>query len=404
MDGYTLSVVAAANALVMTFTMLTLYVASRRSSSLWHWTFSGLCFSVNLLLSVLVNHWSAPYWLVPALANGLNIAGHLLLYSGLRSHLKLNTPLSLMFAVVALVIVAHGFPILALPEQRFLTFYPIVGTLCGLTLFTLWRHRSAGRKLPFTILTLTTLLFLGQLLFRWLTTAMNLDGLDAIGEQWQQNVGTLALIAYISLSTTGLALLVFRDQELHLRALSNTDALTGCLNRRAMMQIATQPRRYPETMLLIDVDWFKKINDQFGHEAGDRALMHIAEQLKLLLRASDSIFRIGGEEFMLMLGHCQGKAALDTAERIRSHIANHPITYQQHRLELTVSIGLATTLSSSESWQHWFNRADTALYAAKQAGRNRTQLANTEPYNSGHSSVTTSKPAHEMEHPERELI
>jgi diguanylate cyclase (GGDEF)-like protein len=124
-------------------------------------------------------------------------------------------------------------------------------------------------------------------------------------------------------------------------------------------------------MLMIDADYFKKINDVFGHAAGDAVLVAIAQQIQGVLRQEDVLARYGGEEFVVMLPDTCLRDALDVAERIRLEVANlvHPSLDAQHTV--TVSIGVSERLVTQKHSEQLLECADRALFLAKQTGRNR---------------------------------
>ena len=154
------------------------------------------------------------------------------------------------------------------------------------------------------------------------------------------------------------------------------DALTGVGNRTALeitaeREIALARRNMqPSALLVIDIDHFKRVNDEYGHHAGDAVLIETTRQLKLNCRDSDSIFRFGGEEFVVLLSQTDEIGALAIAERIRHAIDAMRVPYEGHSIRVTASIGVAR-LNPGEGFPGWFDRADRALYLAKQAGRNR---------------------------------
>ncbi len=163
--------------------------------------------------------------------------------------------------------------------------------------------------------------------------------------------------------------------DLHRRLLDQAilDPLTGVFNRRHMERclsdaIERQRRSSaPTSLLLIDVDRFKSINDRFGHAAGDSVLKEIVSLVAKRSRKLDLLFRIGGEEFMLLLPDTQEPAAAVVAEQLRASVAELP---PLDGLQVTVSIGISE-LRPGESRDSWMKHADDALYAAKKAGRNR---------------------------------
>lgn len=177
-------------------------------------------------------------------------------------------------------------------------------------------------------------------------------------------------IAYITLA------MVKERAELKLKAAAFSDPLTGIGNRRAFMLNAGQlladskHRDEPATLLLCDLDNFKRLNDTYGHPVGDQALIAFARIVDESLRKEDVSGRIGGEEFACLLGSCNEQTALEIAERIRRSFAQLSI------LEpglLSVSIGVVTTRESGYDLSRLLSEADQALYGAKDLGRNRVQ-------------------------------
>lgn len=166
-------------------------------------------------------------------------------------------------------------------------------------------------------------------------------------------------------------------QELHL--LARVDPLTGVSNRLAIYEATTkllaQAARnlQPLSVLMLDADYFKNVNDQFGHNGGDKVLRELAASIRATLRASDMIGRVGGEEFVVLLPGADLAGALILAERVRASVEATPITIDGHGLTLTVSLGVAVALANDRDAIALLKRADAALYAAKRAGRNRVR-------------------------------
>lgn len=147
-----------------------------------------------------------------------------------------------------------------------------------------------------------------------------------------------------------------------------TDPLTGVFNRTTLETEITRvlQRGSAATLLAIDVDDFKSINDRFGHGTGDRVLVDLAAVVRNSLRTGTPLFRLGGEEFMAIVEGATGASGAVTAKRIVDAVAAHPFL-DTHAV--TVSVGVAE-LSVGDTVDHWMRRADGALYAAKAAGRN----------------------------------
>lgn len=172
---------------------------------------------------------------------------------------------------------------------------------------------------------------------------------------------------------------LYRLQE-QFKAQSRTDPLTGCLNRRGIVErlvaelsFAGRDRR-PLGVAVLDLDHFKSVNDTYGHAAGDAVLQELVRRVAATTRASDSIGRIGGEEFLVLWAGLSPEVSRIAAERIRAVVEEAPFVVGTSRIHLTASVGLTTTWGS-EAQEGVIARADRALYAAKQAGRNRVSVA-----------------------------
>lgn len=169
---------------------------------------------------------------------------------------------------------------------------------------------------------------------------------------------------------------MLQDLNETLRIASTQDPLTGLFNRRLMLDrlqneaVLTKRRKNTFSILLIDVDHFKNINDNFGHDVGDKALVAIANALTLALRASDVCARWGGEEFLILLPDTNEAGGIEIANRLSGAVCALQLPDVSVDTTLTVSIGL-TEHQLENSLEETIKRADLALYAAKAAGRNR---------------------------------
>lgn len=162
------------------------------------------------------------------------------------------------------------------------------------------------------------------------------------------------------------------------RALS--DPLTGAGNRIAMDQALerevelSRRSQQPLSLLMLDIDFFKRINDTYGHTVGDQAIKAVANTLKANLRNIDMLFRYGGEEFLVLLNNTSSEAAVQVGERLRQAVQDWRYQEQDITFSLSISLGCAT-LRPGENAASLQQRADEALYRAKHQGRNRLQLA-----------------------------
>jgi diguanylate cyclase (GGDEF)-like protein len=196
------------------------------------------------------------------------------------------------------------------------------------------------------------------------------------------NVGSA--LAYIVLTLAfhaTLMALVAARLTAQLRHRSRHDGLTGLLDRRAIdeaLQAQIQrSRRTGETfsVLMLDLDHFKAINDRFGHAAGDCALKHVAAVLREVLREVDSLGRVGGEEFLALMPGAGLDAAAPVAERVRERLATSPMLIAAEPVAMSASIGMAQWSPPDEDASRLVGRADSALYAAKAQGRDRVVAA-----------------------------
>ncbi len=161
----------------------------------------------------------------------------------------------------------------------------------------------------------------------------------------------------------------------HLDVIASTDWLTQVLNRRAFTTAALESCREPgsRALLVLDVDHFKKVNDRFGHEAGDEALRRIAARIVATARAGDLVGRLGGEEFGVLVSTDSAEAASALADEIRHAVSEVEFTPDGLAWPLTVSVGLAFSRTPTR-FDRLFRAADRALYRAKLAGRDRISL------------------------------
>ena len=166
-----------------------------------------------------------------------------------------------------------------------------------------------------------------------------------------------------------------------LEEMALTDSLTGLLNRRAVdvwasCQLSAAARHdFSFWVVMTDLDFFKKVNDTYGHDAGDIVLKTFADILKTNTRQSDICARLGGEEFLLMMTHADQQCIKTAVERIRKQFENANISFGDKNITATASFGIAGFRGSKPpDWNSLVTRADTALYTAKHKGRNRVEF------------------------------
>jgi diguanylate cyclase (GGDEF)-like protein len=183
-----------------------------------------------------------------------------------------------------------------------------------------------------------------------------------------------------NLGTYKQEILQVKEQSESLKKEVLLDELTQINNRRAFdLEIKKSLRRYRRnkerfSLILMDIDHFKRVNDDYGHKAGDRCLKEIAQLAKSLLRQTDFLARYGGEELIAILRNCEARSARDVAEKIRGTIEKARFYYQDKIIRITISFGVTEVVTSDSDLEILFGRADQALYQAKKKGRNRVRV------------------------------
>jgi len=169
-------------------------------------------------------------------------------------------------------------------------------------------------------------------------------------------------------------------EQLKAMALANMDPLTGAYNRRffdsylAGILDPDEDQSPRGALILIDIDYFKETNDQFGHDAGDAVLQALVKRSQNELRATDVLCRLGGDEFAVILSSLEEESALEVAERLHRRVSRHPVMHQGNSISLSVSVGVLSPLSLGMDEAVAIRSADHALYAAKRAGRNQVKV------------------------------
>jgi diguanylate cyclase (GGDEF)-like protein len=247
----------------------------------------------------------------------------------------------------------------------------------ALVLLSLYYGQNYNLYLLFPLLVVLPVL----LKTRWAVFLAVLSGLLAAPVALTQyDRATVAAIG-ISMGLTWLvsALLVFAmtAQSRRLRDMAITDSLTGAFNRRylelqAFKAVQDWERyRRPVSLLLLDLDHFKRVNDKFGHAIGDAALQRLVKLIQQRIRKVDTLCRFGGEEFMVLLSETTAQKARFVAEELRAAVEREKLLPEG---SMTVSVGVCD-VTQVQDMEHWFKLVDAALYQAKHNGRNRVELA-----------------------------
>jgi diguanylate cyclase (GGDEF)-like protein len=258
-------------------------------------------------------------------------------------------------------------------------FFGGVGLLCG---WRGWHRQNTGDAI---IATAALMMVVGipLALYQWLQRG-DFQFAQAITFGVYSTAYALVVIGFLA------SLVIEYQQKVSNLALE--DPLTQLLNRRGLenalhITLAQASRQHaPTAAVMVDIDHFKEVNDNFGHDAGDQVIRQIAQVLKRMSRSGDVVARTGGEEFLLVLPDTELDGARVLAERIRADISDRPLVINQQRIPITVSVGVAGTIGEIEL-DKLSQEADRAMHLAKRGGRNRVASVENKPvYLSSHHS------------------
>lgn len=316
-----------------------------------------------------------PDWLSLVMANQLLVLGTVTYYMGTRSFMGQPTtwrPWNWLMAGTTLVFIVLTY---ALPHYalRVGFFTAVMGGIYIVQLRFMLRH--GGRNFPVRLVELVLLLHLAILAVRLVFILTGNAGADLMEPSLLQTVYIGAYVITVLLLSIGAVLMATDRLRTELEHLATYDSLTQTLNRRALLQHCEheleRARRHGNglSIMMVDLDHFKAVNDTRGHQHGDAVLVHFAERTRQVLRRPDRLGRYGGEEFLVLLPGADTATALAIAQRIHATLAIG------HALDCQVSIGLTSWTGSHETLDGMLSRADMALYRAKNEGRNRTCIA-----------------------------
>lgn len=376
LDIWTISVVAICVVALLGLLLLLAWLRQRNMRALAWW---GMAYLIGALAITLWSAPAPPRLLAMGVPEALAFIACGMIWKGVRLFQgRVLLPLATVFGA-ALWLMACELAIF--PAGGTARAMIGVGIVAGYTFaiaFELWRERRQSRfsrAAAIAVPCLHAAIFLIPLAMRAL--------LPEASANWQQ-VFALQTIIY-AIGAAFMVLVMVNDRHLHVyRTAATTDHLTGLMNRRAFLENARrlcerQGRAGdPVTLMMVDLDHFKSINDRFGHGVGDDVLRLFAEVARTNTRADDIVGRLGGEEFAAIVPGPMAVAML-VGERLRIAFQAAGIMVGEHAIGATVSIGAATAYESVIDIEPLIARADQALYAAKHAGRNRMHAADDEP-------------------------
>lgn len=380
LDVRTLAFVSSLGGFLMLATMLGIHYAGLRSKAVLAWGWAGLAMGLGYLLGHMLQTVPVPLpaWQAGALANALIGFGYGLILIGVQCYL--NQKRWWLFVIV--LTLAGLFSSLVFPELReslrlriiVLSGWYILMLLCAGLL--LWRAAVPSMSFYQRAAALVLFSYAGFLIVRFTYALFSAALTTSFVQDPFQLVNFLLSMIFGFCFTMALAVMLLREKQVELERLAQRDPLTGMNNRLSLDEFAAQAMtrardaQLPLSIMLFDLDHFKQINDRFGHQAGDALLKTVAERIEQVKRATDTGFRYGGEEFLVLLPGATAGQAVEVAERYRSSLADEPVDIGPDVVRLTASFGVVEW-DRAESWDALVNRADQALYKAKNSGRDR---------------------------------
>lgn len=355
-------------------TLFVMWTVGRSETHLLNWS-AGLALLVAgvVFFGTVVERYNAGFLLASFL---LLIAGFGLVYAGCSKFCTGQTNWTLTAASVAIGIF--------LTSGAFALGYSGIGTMIGnwaigALLIMSARHYWLARAESPLLMTMNAALFV-------ITAASFIACGYALAQQgqiiltsrpanWAEEINSIMVIAGLTgIGTLSLTLNQIRIANSH-KSDAMKDALTGLLNRRALFDSNMDIAPAGTAVVMMDLDYFKAINDRFGHDSGDRILKTFAELIRANIRSHDLAARMGGEEFCIVMPDSSPRASAVVADRIRAQIEATIVQTANGPIRATVSAGIAVRSAELETLQSLLNRADAALYEAKASGRNRVQIS-----------------------------
>ena len=361
MDGTTLILVLALVATLTAISQILLHLVHREMPGLRVWAFACAVIAAGMIAT-----WLRHSFPMIALGNWLLFVGHALMLASIRRIAGLPPRTLLLLALATL----PELPILALSDAEADVHARIVVSSSTLGLFSAAAALTFPR-IPGVIPRINAAVFGLNAIFHLVRVGGSLLSPFAadvtLSGPFSVAVMLWGIISLFEIAT-GFTLMVSELLRDELRHQANLDPLTGILNRRGF-ELVAGPAARPRALLMIDLDHFKRINDTYGHPAGDRVLAHFARIAAVSLRNEDVFARIGGEEFVALLPDCDAEAARRCAERLRAEVAQRP-----PHPPVTISVGIAVDAAGGMPLADLQKHADAALYRAKRDGRDRVAI------------------------------
>lgn len=373
LDQFSILVAIGFSGASLGLTLFMMWAVGKSETHLLNWSV-GLAFIVVgvVFFGTVVEKYDAIFLLVSFV---LLIVGFALLYAGSamfcsgRSNWTVTLLVALPGVLITFVAFAMGYSGIGTISGNI-----VIGIMLGLASYQYWMARGES---PLLMTANATLYLLASASFVACGYALTEQGqfiLTARPANWAEDINSVVVIIGLTgIGTLSLTLNQARIANRH-KWEAMTDALTGLLNRRALIDNSANRVPVGTAVVVMDLDYFKAINDQFGHDSGDRTLKAFAELILANIRSDDLAARIGGEEFCIVLPNSSPRASAAVAERIRAQIEAMSVPTPSGLIRTTVSVGIAYS-TGAETIQSLLIRADEALYEAKTSGRNRVKIS-----------------------------
>jgi len=379
MDIPTLNLVNVFLSLEFAILMTLLWVSQNRISSIGYWAVAEWTSLFSFVASFLFYMTAQQFWIIISFAGfGLTFAFGVEGLSAFRRSRSLTR-----YVVLATIALTLGIAYLEALSYS-LEYRVFLSTIGWIVFSTLMLQVVClpGDRESSTIYHLFTFVYIGNIIFHLLRLCASplvgwLGPLDSIQSQ---SLNFMESIVFKMGSDLCIVALIIQRIQTRLNYMAHYDDLTEIPNRRFFVDMAERElsncRRTtkPCSLLMIDIDHFKNINDRWGHQAGDRVLFIFARVARRSLRLHDLLGRLGGEEFAVLLPETDLTAARDIAERLRLAVQEYVVDWENARITFTISVGVACFPQHGTNFDFLLNRADKALYHAKILARNRVAL------------------------------
>ncbi|MFT2111432.1 GGDEF domain-containing protein [Marinomonas sp. 2405UD68-3] len=373
-DIRTLSYVTMLVCLMMAGVMLLLSRVYPDSSSTRFWAIGNSITTIGFLFLGLRD--IIPDLLSIPVSNTLIILGYLFILLGIGAFVNHTIRLWPLAAITIAMFISFMYFTYQSPNitARIIIISLVVSGIGFYSVWILWKDTRKEFRFLECLLSWLFIIHSIYLLVRAFITYIETPILDFMNANILHALSFFDVFIFSILLTFGFIFLLNKELQSRLKHLSDTDSLTGILNRGAFLKLIEQKSDHqknqtPFSLIMIDIDHFKQINDTYGHKIGDIALVHTTNIINNALNKEQILGRLGGEEFCIALPDTNLVKAIEIAQEVLISLSSSPLIKDSITLNLTISIGVAEHQSSSNKIEDTLQYADEAMYKAKEAGR-----------------------------------